>query len=61
MKYQDHFPICSFKELKEMVATRNLFFFPIKNNADVHRFNTLRSEQYALKIDIYLFVLQNGN
>jgi hypothetical protein len=61
MIFQDHYPICSLKELKETVATHNFFFFPIKHNRDIHRFTNLNPFQYALKIEIYLFVMQNVN
>lgn len=61
MIFSDHYPICSFTELREMVSTRSFFFFPIKSDADIRRFNSLQSEQYTIKIDIYLSVMGNVN
>lgn len=61
MRFDNYFPLCSSIELKEMVANHNLFFFPLKNEADVIRFNNLNPFQYSLKIDIYLFVMNNVN
>ncbi len=61
MKYQDHFPVGSLEELNEMVATCNLFFFPLRTSSDVLRSTALTASQYKMKIQIYLIAVRNLN